>query len=208
MSLPSACAPEWLPCVSLSHQSPVLGCPVHSVQPLNQRRYRWHFTHKWMNKTAADSEVMRENGDEADVWLCLCVYVVVSLVVIMFELTGGLQYIVPLMAAAMTAKWVGDSLHKEGMYPSRCVLTWNFFIFLLIYKWLLWWLLVIQTLIIWQRYTLSSISYGNLKLNWCIAMMHIFIWTDIRILTRRKNLHIQHLLLMSWGPGTVDCFVC
>ena len=35
----------------------------------------------------------------------------------MFELTGGLQYIVPLMAAAMTAKWVGDSLHKEGMYP-------------------------------------------------------------------------------------------
>jgi len=36
----------------------------------------------------------------------------------MFELTGGLQYIVPLMAAAMTAKWVGDSLHKEGMYPS------------------------------------------------------------------------------------------
>jgi len=42
---------------------------------------------------------------------------IVSLVVIMFELTGGLQYIVPLMAAAMTAKWVGDSLHKEGMYP-------------------------------------------------------------------------------------------
>ena len=48
---------------------------------------------------------------------CACVCVcVVSLVVIMFELTGGLQYIVPLMAAAMTAKWVGDSLHKEGMY--------------------------------------------------------------------------------------------
>jgi chloride channel 3/4/5 len=43
----------------------------------------------------------------------------VSLVVIMFELTGGLQYIVPLMAAAMTAKWVGDSLHREGMYPSN-----------------------------------------------------------------------------------------
>ena len=50
--------------------------------------------------------------------VCVCVCVcVVSLVVIMFELTGGLQYIVPLMAAAMTAKWVGDSLHKEGMYP-------------------------------------------------------------------------------------------
>lgn len=48
----------------------------------------------------------------------VCCVLVVSLVVIMFELTGGLQYIVPLMAAAMTAKWVGDSLHKEGMYPS------------------------------------------------------------------------------------------
>ena len=41
----------------------------------------------------------------------------VSLVVIMFELTGGLQYIVPLMAASMTAKWVGDAFGKEGMYP-------------------------------------------------------------------------------------------
>ena len=41
----------------------------------------------------------------------------VSLVVIMFELTGGLQYIVPLMAAAMASKWVGDAFGKEGMYP-------------------------------------------------------------------------------------------
>lgn len=35
----------------------------------------------------------------------------------MFELTGGLQYIVPLMAAVMTAKWIGDFLGREGMYP-------------------------------------------------------------------------------------------
>jgi len=40
----------------------------------------------------------------------------VSLVVIMFELTGGLQYIVPLMVAVMTAKWVADSLGRQGMY--------------------------------------------------------------------------------------------
>lgn len=33
----------------------------------------------------------------------------------MVEVTGGLQYIVPLMAAVMTAKWVGDILQKEGM---------------------------------------------------------------------------------------------
>lgn len=40
----------------------------------------------------------------------------VSLVVIMFELTGGLQYIVPLMTAVMTAKWVGDALVPHGIY--------------------------------------------------------------------------------------------
>ena len=41
----------------------------------------------------------------------------VSLVVIMFELTGGLTYIVPIMVAVMISKWVGDALIKEGMYP-------------------------------------------------------------------------------------------
>ena len=46
-----------------------------------------------------------------------CIFVAVSLVVIMFELTGGLQYIVPLMAAVMTAKWVGDAFGRQGMYP-------------------------------------------------------------------------------------------
>ena len=41
----------------------------------------------------------------------------VSLVVIMFELTGGLTYIVPIMIAAMISKWVGDALVSDGMYP-------------------------------------------------------------------------------------------
>lgn len=39
----------------------------------------------------------------------------VSLVVIMFELTGGLTYIVPIMIAVMISKWVGDALVKDGM---------------------------------------------------------------------------------------------
>nr|XP_002127837.1 H(+)/Cl(-) exchange transporter 4-like [Ciona intestinalis] len=43
----------------------------------------------------------------------------VSLVVIMFELTGGLQYIVPLMAAAMFSKWVGDAFGNEGIYDGH-----------------------------------------------------------------------------------------
>ncbi|EDO33333.1 predicted protein [Nematostella vectensis] len=43
----------------------------------------------------------------------------VSLVVIMFELTGGLTYIVPLMVAIMTSKWVGDAFIKEGIYDGH-----------------------------------------------------------------------------------------
>ncbi|XP_052283214.1 H(+)/Cl(-) exchange transporter 4-like isoform X2 [Dreissena polymorpha] len=43
----------------------------------------------------------------------------VSLVVIMFELTGGLQYIVPLMLAVMASKWVGDALCKQGIYDAH-----------------------------------------------------------------------------------------
>lgn len=41
----------------------------------------------------------------------------VSLVVIMFELTGGVRYIVPLMAAAMASKWVGDALGRQVRLP-------------------------------------------------------------------------------------------
>lgn len=41
----------------------------------------------------------------------------VSLVVIMFELTGGLNYIVPIMVAVMISKWVGDAFISDGMYP-------------------------------------------------------------------------------------------
>ncbi|KAL8562214.1 H(+)/Cl(-) exchange transporter 3 [Nucella lapillus] len=47
----------------------------------------------------------------------------VSLVVIMFELTGGLEYIMPLMAAAMTSKWVGDALGREGIYDAHIALN-------------------------------------------------------------------------------------
>lgn len=47
----------------------------------------------------------------------------VSLVVIMFELTGGVRYIVPLMAAAMASKWVGDALGKQGIYDAHIMLN-------------------------------------------------------------------------------------
>ena len=40
----------------------------------------------------------------------------VSLVVIIFELTGGINLIVPLMVAVMFSKWVGDAFGKESIY--------------------------------------------------------------------------------------------
>ena len=43
----------------------------------------------------------------------------VSLIVIMFELTGGLTYIVPIMVAVMVSKWIGDAIVKDGMYPYK-----------------------------------------------------------------------------------------
>lgn len=40
----------------------------------------------------------------------------ISLGVIMFELTGELEYIVPHMIAILIAKWVADALEKESVY--------------------------------------------------------------------------------------------
>ncbi|KAK9366089.1 chloride channel [Lipomyces kononenkoae] len=42
----------------------------------------------------------------------------VSLVVIMFELTGALTYVLPIMIAVMVSKWVGDAFEKRGIYES------------------------------------------------------------------------------------------
>ena len=40
----------------------------------------------------------------------------ISLCVIMFELTGELEYIVPHMIAILVAKWVADVLERQGVY--------------------------------------------------------------------------------------------
>ncbi|CAI4217994.1 unnamed protein product [Parascedosporium putredinis] len=42
----------------------------------------------------------------------------VSIVVIMFELTGALTYVLPIMVAVMTAKWVGDAFSRKDIYES------------------------------------------------------------------------------------------
>eukprot|EP01136_Pigoraptor_vietnamica_P006623 Opistho-1_new@39758 len=51
----------------------------------------------------------------------------VSLVVIIFELTGGLTYVLPVMLTVLASKWVGDAFGREGMYPpaSRCAVVFD-----------------------------------------------------------------------------------
>ncbi|GJJ11512.1 hypothetical protein Clacol_005745 [Clathrus columnatus] len=42
----------------------------------------------------------------------------ISLVVILFELTGALSHVLPIMLAVMVSKWVGDAFGKEGIYDA------------------------------------------------------------------------------------------
>jgi len=42
----------------------------------------------------------------------------VSIVVIMFELTGALTYVLPIMIAVMISKWIGDAIAPRGIYES------------------------------------------------------------------------------------------
>ncbi|KAI0841598.1 chloride channel [Hypoxylon sp. FL0890] len=42
----------------------------------------------------------------------------VTIVVIMFELTGALTYVLPIMVAVMLSKWVGDAFSRRGIYES------------------------------------------------------------------------------------------
>ncbi|CAH8542806.1 unnamed protein product [Dicrocoelium dendriticum] len=43
----------------------------------------------------------------------------ISLVVMMLELTGGLNYIIPLMVATMISKWIGDRLTNGSIYEEH-----------------------------------------------------------------------------------------
>lgn len=43
----------------------------------------------------------------------------VSIVVIMFELTGALTYVLPIMIAVMISKWVGDAFSRRGISTLR-----------------------------------------------------------------------------------------
>ncbi|TQS31718.1 hypothetical protein Golomagni_07993, partial [Golovinomyces magnicellulatus] len=42
----------------------------------------------------------------------------VSIVVIMFELTGALTYVLPIMVSVMISKWIGDAFSRRGIYET------------------------------------------------------------------------------------------
>ncbi|KAJ1980256.1 hypothetical protein H4R33_005521 [Dimargaris cristalligena] len=48
--------------------------------------------------------------------LCGVTKMTLSLIVILFELTGSLTYILPIMLVVMVAKWVSDFISPEGVY--------------------------------------------------------------------------------------------
>ena len=49
----------------------------------------------------------------------------VSLVVIMFELTGSLEFIVPTMVGVMFAKWIGDAISKSVRLVLKTLILWK-----------------------------------------------------------------------------------
>lgn len=42
----------------------------------------------------------------------------VSIVVIMFELTGALTYVLPIMVSVLISKWIGDAIEPRGIYEA------------------------------------------------------------------------------------------
>ena len=69
-----------------------------------------------MSKSATsrrDGRSMRPAFLSRDSWR-----LTVSIVVIMFELTGALSYVLPIMIAVMLSKWVGDAFGTRGIYET------------------------------------------------------------------------------------------
>ncbi|XP_003741013.1 H(+)/Cl(-) exchange transporter 5 [Galendromus occidentalis] len=84
----------------------------------------WNHRTSWLfNEICASGEGCIPPGLYAMVGAAACLggvtRMTVSLVVIMFELTGSVKYILPLMTAIMAAKWVADALNKEGIYDAH-----------------------------------------------------------------------------------------
>uniref|UniRef100_A0A8D3BV42 Chloride channel protein n=1 Tax=Scophthalmus maximus TaxID=52904 RepID=A0A8D3BV42_SCOMX len=84
------------------------------MEQLAYYHHDWFIFKGWCETKGSKPEMFRLNPLGGGV-----TRMTVSLVVIMFELTGGLEYIVPLMAATMTSKWVADAFGREGIYEAH-----------------------------------------------------------------------------------------
>uniref|UniRef100_A0ABD2X7I0 Chloride channel protein n=1 Tax=Trichogramma kaykai TaxID=54128 RepID=A0ABD2X7I0_9HYME len=101
-----------------------LGAIVGRIVGIGMEQLAHHYPHIWMfSDECSTGEDCITPGLYAIVGAAAVLggvtRMTVSLVVIMFELTGGVRYIVPLMAAAMASKWVGDALGKQGIYDAH-----------------------------------------------------------------------------------------
>ncbi|XP_033221548.1 H(+)/Cl(-) exchange transporter 5 isoform X2 [Belonocnema kinseyi] len=100
------------------------GAIIGRIVGIGMEQLAYNYPHIWMFSEECSTGVnCITPGLYAMVGAAACLggvtRMTVSLVVVMFELTGGVRYIVPLMAAAMASKWVGDALGKQGIYDAH-----------------------------------------------------------------------------------------
>ncbi|OQR66649.1 H(+)/Cl(-) exchange transporter 3-like [Tropilaelaps mercedesae] len=101
-----------------------LGAIIGRTMGVTLEQIAWrHRTSEFFEAACASGEGCIPPGLYAMVGAAACLggvtRMTVSLVVIMFELTGSVKYILPLMTAIMAAKWVADALNKEGIYDAH-----------------------------------------------------------------------------------------
>ncbi|GBN73228.1 H(+)/Cl(-) exchange transporter 5 [Araneus ventricosus] len=91
---------------------------------LETQQFAWKYRSSWPFRSACiTNENCMAPGLYAMIGAAACLAGVtrmtVSLVVIMFELTGRVDYIVPLMASVVASKWVADAIEREGIYDAH-----------------------------------------------------------------------------------------
>ncbi|XP_076362713.1 H(+)/Cl(-) exchange transporter 5-like isoform X2 [Tachypleus tridentatus] len=102
----------------------VMGAIMGRMVGIGMEQLAYHYPHLWVFQGACSTgENCLSPGLYAMVGAAACLggvtRMTVSLVVIMFELTGSVKYIVPLMAAVMASKWVGDAFGRRGIYDAH-----------------------------------------------------------------------------------------
>ncbi|XP_076336973.1 H(+)/Cl(-) exchange transporter 5-like isoform X1 [Tachypleus tridentatus] len=102
----------------------VMGAIMGRMIGIGMEQLAYHYPYLWVFQGACSTgENCLSPGLYAMVGAAACLggvtRMTVSLVVIMFELTGSVKYIVPLMAAVMASKWVGDAFGRRGIYDAH-----------------------------------------------------------------------------------------